>query len=180
MVVLFLPEKIITDNLVLERLRYEDAEEIFYAYASKPEATQFVGWPTHRRIEDTRDYLRFSVDAWNKNIEYSYSIRLRNSNRLAGSLGVINEDGKIQFGYILSPTQWNKGFATEACKAILPLLQQHDVFRIYTLVDCDNVASIRVLQKCGLTQEAKLEKWYRFPNQRDAAKDCLLFRYFPK
>jgi [ribosomal protein S5]-alanine N-acetyltransferase len=177
MVVLFLPEKIITDRLVLERLRYEDAEEIFYAYASKHEATQFVGWTTHKRIEDTKDYLRFSINAWNNNLEYSYSIRLKGSRRLLGSFGIINDDGKLQFGYIFSPTQWNKGFATETCHAVLPMLRQNEVHRIYTVVDCENAASIRVLEKCGLLKEATLEKWHRFPNQRNAAKDCILFKY---
>ena len=45
---LSLPAIIRTERLLLQRLRYEDAEEIFYAYASKPEATRYVSWPTHR------------------------------------------------------------------------------------------------------------------------------------
>jgi hypothetical protein len=53
-----LPELYQTDRLVVARLRYEDAEEMFYAYASKPEATRFVTWLTHKSIADTRSYLR--------------------------------------------------------------------------------------------------------------------------
>ena len=35
---LMLPEQFYTQRLAIARLRYEDAEEMFYAFASKPEA----------------------------------------------------------------------------------------------------------------------------------------------
>lgn len=174
---LLLPEQIETKRLVLQRLKYEDAEEIFYAYASKPEATKYVSWATHERIKETRDYLRYAVQGWNLGIDYSYGIRLKVTNQLIGSFGVLNEAGKLQFGYILSPTQWGKGYATEVCQMMMPLLQiQLGVFRIGTFVDAENVASARVLQKSGLVEEARLTKWFRFVNQKKEAKDCILFR----
>jgi hypothetical protein len=36
------PHLITTPRLELQRLKYEDADEIFYTYASKPEVTRFV------------------------------------------------------------------------------------------------------------------------------------------
>jgi len=176
MVLLNLPERIATERLHLQRLRYEDAEEIFYAYASKPEATRYVSWPTHLNIGDTRSFLRYALAAWDSGIDYGFSIRVKSDNRLIGSFGVINEDGKIQFGYIFTPTQWNKGYATEACMAILDWLKpQTGVVRIGTYVDAENVASVKVLLKSGLVQEARLSNWMRFPNQENQAKDCIVF-----
>lgn len=155
----------------------EDADEIFYAYASKPEATAFVSWSTHESIRDTRTFLEYAVAAWDRGIDYSYSIRLQGENRLIGSFGVMNDDGKIQFGYIFSPTQWGRGYATEACTAMMQLLRQEKgVYRVGTFVDTDNIASVRVLQKCGLVEEARLTKWFRFINQGGQPKDCFLFR----
>lgn len=172
-----IPERIESDRLMIQRLRYEDAEEIFYAYASKPEATTFVSWPTHQSLAETRNYLHFAVDSWRAGIDYSFTLRLKSNNRLVGSIGAVNDAGKIQFGYILSPTQWNQGFATEACCSLLALLRSiPDIYRIGTLVDADNHASIRVLQKCGLIEEARLPKWFRFVNQQNQPKDCILFR----
>jgi ribosomal-protein-alanine N-acetyltransferase len=176
MIQLHLPEKISTDRLLIQRLRYEDAEEIFYCYASKPEATKFMSWPTHRSIDDTRGFLSYATAAWAQGMDYSFSIRLKESNRMIGSFGVINENGKIQFGYIFSPTQWGNGFATEVCKALMELLtQEKAVFRIGTYVDVENSASIRVLQKCGFVEEARLSDWMIFPNQNNTPKDCILF-----
>ncbi len=174
---LLLPEQIETARLTLERLRYEDAEEMFYAYASKTEATKYMSWPTHQRISDTRNYLKFAIQGWTFGIDYSYGVRLKETNQLIGSFGVLNDQGKLQFGYILSPTQWGRGYATEVCKAMLPLLKmQLGVFRIGTFVDAENVASAHVLQKSGLVEEARLEKWFRFVNQNNEAKDCILFK----
>ncbi|MCU0420128.1 MAG: GNAT family N-acetyltransferase [Cyclobacteriaceae bacterium] len=174
---LSLPVNLETERLLLQRLRYEDADEIFHTYASKPEATAFVSWPTHRSIRDTRAFLRMAIPAWEAGIDYSYSIRWKDTHRFAGSLGAINDQGKIQFGYVLGPTHWGRGVATEAVTALLAQLrQQPDIYRVGTFVDTENVASIRVLEKCGLQREATLPEWFRFVNQGNRPKDCALFR----
>jgi [ribosomal protein S5]-alanine N-acetyltransferase len=177
MVLLDLPERIDTERLFLQRLRYEDAEEIFYTYASKPEATKYVAWPTHQSVNDTRSFLEYAIPAWKQGIDFSYAIRLKDSSRLIGSIGVTHDDGKVQLGYIISPTQWGQGFATETCRAIINELKQHKTLhRVWTLVDKDNSASIRVLEKCGLVEEARLPKWFRFINQGNDPRDCIFFR----
>ncbi|MBT1703262.1 GNAT family N-acetyltransferase [Chryseosolibacter indicus] len=174
-----LPEKIETERLLLQRLRYEDAEEIFYGYASKPEATTFMSWPTHKSIEDTRTFLKYAIQSWQFGLDYSYSIRLRQANQFIGSFGVINELGKAQFGYIFSPRHWGNGYATEACRTLMNVLKDHkEFYRIGTFVDVDNTASMRVLLKSGLKEEARLKDWFRFINQGNRPKDCALF-YLP-
>ena len=179
MIRLPMPAVIETPRLLLQRLRYEDAEEIFYAYASKPAATQYLSWATHESVDETRNFLKFAVESWNFGTDYSYSIRLK-TGVLIGSIGLINDNGKVQLGYVISPGHWNKGYTTEACTRILSILKTiRELYRICTFVDADNTASIRVLKKCGLTEEARLPKWFRFINQDNQPKDCILFRYLP-
>lgn len=173
-----LPDQIETQRLLLQRLKYEDAEEIFYAYASKPEATRFVSWPTHNKVADTQRYLSSAIPAWRSAKEFNYTIRLKNENRLVGAIGAVNDTGKIQIGYIISPASWNQGFASEACRALLEqLINLRFVFKIWTFVDADNVASLAVLKKCGLIEEARLSLWHRFVNQDNQPKDCILFDF---
>jgi [ribosomal protein S5]-alanine N-acetyltransferase len=177
MVRLDFPEAIETSRLLIRRLRYEDAEEIFYSYASKPEATRFLSWRTHDSVEDTRTFLSYASQSWNLGLDYSFSIRLKETRRLIGSFGVIDEDGKVQFGYVLSPTQWGQGYATEVCVKMMDVLKSFPtLYRIGTFVDVENIASINVLKKCGLIEEARLPKWFRFVNQDMTPKDCILFR----
>ncbi len=166
-----------TERLRLIRLKYEEAEEIFYTYASKPEATKYMAWPTHRTMDDTRNFLKHAVGGWKAGTDYSFGIRLKDSNRLIGSCGLLHDDGKIQFGYVLSPTHWGRGYATEVCRKLMEIVRtQHDVYRVSTFVDVENVASARVLMKSGLVEEARLEKWFKFVNQDNQPKDCWLFR----
>ncbi|MDV3307271.1 MAG: GNAT family N-acetyltransferase [Cyclobacteriaceae bacterium] len=173
-----LDETFETERLIFRRLMYEDAEEIFYAYASKPEATRYVSWATHRSVADTQRFLMHTRAAWAAGTDYSFSIRLKNTHRLVGSIGALNEYGKIQFGYIISPAHWNKGYATEATRRFMELLAaQRGVYRIGTLVDVANVASQRVLEKSGLVEEARLTRWLRFVNQNNEPRDCILYRY---
>jgi [ribosomal protein S5]-alanine N-acetyltransferase len=179
MVHLDFPERIETSRLLLQRLRYEDAEEIFYSYACKPETTRYLSWPTHQSVEDTRAFVRYAMESWNLGLDYTFSIREKETGKLIGSFGVIHENGKVQFGYVFSPTYWGKGYATEACRKIMSILKTFpSLFRIGTFVDTENEASIRVLLKSGLQEEARLKRWLRFVNQNNQAKDCILF-YLP-
>ena len=173
-----LPDRFETERLLIQRLKYEDAEEIFYAYASKAEATLHVSWPTHQQISDTKEYIAFAIQSWEVGLDFTFSLRRKEDHRLIGSIGAVNDNGKLQFGYIINPQWWNHGFATEACKAlIIQLIKIKTVFRIWTFVDAENLSSIAVLKKCGMIEEARLPLWYRFINQGDKPKDCILFRY---
>ena len=58
--------------------------------------------------------------------------------------------GEIELGYVLAPTVWGKGFATEAAKALIEIvfgLTRAD--RILANARTINPASRRVLEKCG-------------------------------
>jgi ribosomal-protein-alanine N-acetyltransferase len=171
-----LPAQIFTDRLILRKLRYEEAEEIFYCYASKPEATRFMSWQTHQSIEDTRAFLQHAGEGWRNGTEYSFSIRHRRDNRFVGSFGIINDYGKVQFGYILGPAHWGKGYATEVCKAVMGVLRSiPEVWEVQTFVDADNTASANVLLKSGLIEDARFPQWFHFVNQGNQLKDCIHF-----
>lgn len=172
-----LPETLATERLIMRRLKYEDAEEIFYAYASKHLATKYLSWPTHRSVDDTINFLDYARFAWHEGTDFSYSIRIKESNRLAGSIGAINDAGRIQIGYVFSPTQWGRGYATEACKALVSELVKHPVKYIGTIVDLENRKSANVLVKAGFQLEKTVPQMMRFPNQHYHLKDCLLFSY---
>lgn len=171
-----LPEKIETQRLVLQRLKYEDAEEIFYTYASKPEATRYMSWPTHKTLKDTQSFLQYAVHGWEHGIDYSFGIRLRRHNRFIGTIGILNDNGKIQFGYVLSPTQWGNGYATEACAGLINVLKTiPEIKSIGTFVDVENSASQKVLKKVGFNEDFIFTKWFAFVNQNNELKDCVLF-----
>lgn len=177
MFTLSFPHHVLTERLSIQRLKYEDAEEIYYAYASKPEATRYLTWPTHQSIADTQAFLRYANEAWKSATEYSFSIRLRSDSRLIGGFGITNDQGKLQIGYVFSPSQWGNGYATEACKGMTATVKgQRGVYRVQSFVDADNVPSAKVLIGSGMIEEARLPNWFRFINQENNPKNCILFR----
>jgi ribosomal-protein-alanine N-acetyltransferase len=170
-------QNIFTTRLELRRLQSSDAEEVFYSYGSKPEAGHYLTWPTHKGLADTRRFLQHVDQTWALGLEFTYGLRLRTENRLIGSLGIQNDDGRMELGYVLSPTFWGQGYATEACTAMVNYLKGLPwVYRIQSFVDAENKASARVLLKSGFIEEARLPKWRRFINQGNVPRDCIQFR----
>ena len=78
---------------------------------------------------------------------------------------------------MLGTNHWGQGYATEVCRKMMQTVRKEtEVYRVSTFVDAENLASIKVLLKSGLVEEARLEKWYRFVNQDMQPKDCILFK----
>lgn len=67
---------------------------------------------------------------------------------IAGHIGSWTSDGKREIGYWLDRAFWGRGVATEALAAFLRLEQTRP---LYAGVAKHNLASIRVLEKCGFT-----------------------------
>ena len=64
-----------------------------------------------------------------------------------------DEHGDLEIGYGLNPECWGEGYATEALQALLPYWQASPGVRHVTAeTSVSNVASGRVLEKCGFVQ----------------------------
>ena len=60
-------------------------------------------------------------------------------------------DAEIEIGYFLKPSAWGRGYATEICKRMLQFaFQDVALDEVVASVDEGNVASKKVLEKCGL------------------------------
>lgn len=63
-------------------------------------------------------------------------------------------DCEIEIGYILRPSAWGKGYATEAATRLLKFaFAKTPLQEIVATTDTENTASQRVLEKCGLACE---------------------------
>lgn len=64
-----------------------------------------------------------------------------------------------EIGYFLGEPYWNKGIMTEAVKQMVKYgFENLDIVRIHTGIFEYNIASQRVLEKCGFKKEAVFEK----------------------
>lgn len=70
----------------------------------------------------------------------------------------LTERQEVDLGYRLMPAYWEMGLATESSRACLRYgFETLHLARIIGLVHPDNVQSVRVLEKCGMTFEKMIE-----------------------
>jgi len=159
------PERLETNRLVLRRPAASDADAIFRRYSSDPEATRYLGWPRHERIDQTRAFLQFSDAEWQRWPAGPYLIESRSSGELLGGTGLQFETPhRAATGYVLARDAWGRGYATEALTAVVSVARDAHLRRLYALCLPDHAASWRVLEKCGFTREATLRSHAEFPN----------------
>jgi ribosomal-protein-alanine N-acetyltransferase len=154
-----------TDRLLLRRPRASDAVTMFTRYASDPEVTRFLGWPTHRSVADTAEFLTFCEAHWRQWRVGPYLIESRRTGALVGSTGLgFETPHQAATGYVLARDAWGHGYATEALLAMRALAFRLGVQRLYALCHPEHRASSHVLEKCGFSSEGLLPAHTEFPN----------------
>jgi ribosomal-protein-alanine N-acetyltransferase len=158
------PAEFSTSRLRFSKPRPEDAMEVFARYASDPEVTQFLGWPRHRSIEDTRAFLDFSALEWERWPAGPYLIRSPDGRLLGGTgLGFEAPDRALT-GYVLARDAWGLGYATEALTAMVDLARRVGVARLEAFCHPQHRASWHVLEKCGFVRDVTWSRPTEFPN----------------
>src|SRR4051812_31420506 len=109
------PEILETSRLILRRPHVSDAAAIFERYASDPEVTRYLSWPTHRSVHETEAFCKHCDETWGRLPAGAYLIEDRHSRQLLGGTGLAFTEARIATtGYVLAKDAWNQGFATEA------------------------------------------------------------------
>lgn len=168
------PEVFTTARLILRRIVEDDAPSIFERYASDPEVTRFLSWPTHESVDDAISYSTCAVKAWEESSEFVWIIE--RAGELLGGLSFGRRGHRAHLGFVLRRDAWNQGLMTEAASALVEWLDGEPLIRrIEALCALDNVASRRVLEKIGLIHEGILRAWMVFPNMDTEPRDVHIF-----
>jgi len=87
---------------------------------------------------------------------------------LAGFVNRVSvEDGCIEIGYVIAPERWNRGYCTEAVKALIDALFAEGYDEVAAGAFEFNAASMRVMEKAGMVRLEKTEQIeYRGENRR--------------
>ena len=159
------PIQLKTTRLILRQPRMSDAADIFERYATNAEVTKFVGWPRHRSVRDTEDFLRFSAQEWDEWPAGPYLIVSRKDGQLLGSTGFgFQTPHEAMTGYVLAKDAWGKGLATEAVMAMVKVAIRIGVSRLFALCHPEHLPSRRVLEKCGFLRDEISKPTVEFPN----------------
>lgn len=88
---------------------------------------------------------------------------IKKAGRIAGVINTAPQRHPkvFQGGYWLYPDFWGKNIATTAVTLVRDYVCEHYAAeRVQAVVEPDNPASIRVLEKCGYVREGLLRKFY--------------------
>lgn len=180
-------EVLTTRHLELRRPTLEDAPLIFERYASAPQVTKFLAWPTHQLIEDTQNFIQeYSDVLWNKYQVGPYLIFSRETGILVGSTGLDfkgnKQDGHATTGYVLAQDAWGNGYATEVLEEIIALARRLEVKQLVAECHEKHVVSSRILAKCSFERfDVDKKKVIVFPNiGTDEPQTVLRFVHYPK
>ncbi len=153
-------QRIETHRLILRRYREEDAEDMFVNWASDPEVTRFLTWPTHESPEVTRKVLSDWISRYDDGGFFNWAIEWKENGSVIGNIAVVQLDEateSAEIGYCLSRTYWGRGIMPEALRAVMDnLFDSAGLHRIAACHDANNPKSGRVMEKAGMKKEGIL------------------------
>jgi len=141
-----------TQRLVLRRFEDRDLMDL-YAYLSDPEVVRYEPYKP-MTLEETRDNL-----AWRITAEEMIAVELKETGRLIGNVYMGKaEFGARELGYVFNRGSWGKGYASEACAAMVKSAFDSGVHRVFAQCDAENAASYRLLERLGFRREGAFRK----------------------
>ena len=156
-----MPGLTITTPRTLIRLIEKEDLRAIHELHSLPETDQYNTLGIPDSIEETEaivaSWLR-EHDALGVS-KYTFAILHANSSAFIGLFGLQiwpKKHSRAEVWYKLSPSYWNSGYATEVLSEVIAYgFQSLGLHRIQAGCAVDNVASIRVLEKAGMTREGR-------------------------
>ncbi len=153
-----------TDRLTIRKLNTTDAKFIIQLL-NEPAFIQYIG---DKKVKTTKDAEKYLLDGPIKSYEQNgfglWLVELKENKEPAGICGLIKRDNldDVDVGFAFLKKFNGKGFATESAKAVLEYGKNElGLKKIVAITQLDNLGSIRVLEKLGMS----FEKLIRFPDE---------------
>lgn len=135
-------------------------QEHFDEYAAiheDPEVTRFTARTTFNRMDAWR-HLAMIVGHWHLRGFGMWGVFEKDGGRLVGRVGFHEPEGwpAFELGWTIGRPWWGKGYATEAARRCLDYgFREMNRQRIISLIDPENVNSIRVAERLGQKVEGE-------------------------
>jgi RimJ/RimL family protein N-acetyltransferase len=144
--------------LLLRRARSEDVAAM-HAILSDPLAMRYWSTLPHDRVEQTQEWIAGMIDA---DPATSDDFLIELEGQVIGKMGAWRLP---DFGYLLAPSAWGRGYASEALKAFLDHRRRTRGGFLTADTDPRNHASIRLLQRHGFFETGRAEKTWLIGGQ---------------
>ncbi len=149
-----------TEKLVLDSVQPDDAKAIYQQMQELPRNTSWVNSYEAQSVEKASVRIRHYTGAFRRKQSIHWAIRQHKGRNLIGvcRLFEFSYQFKAEIGYWIGRRHWNKGYATEAVKAVVTFaFDVLELHRVYAQTNTTNTASQRVLEKSGFHREGCLK-----------------------
>ncbi len=152
-----------TERLLFKKVSIEDLNDIHELH-SLPEVDRFNTLGIPETIHSTEKIITEWLNGQSSNPQTSYTfcLSLLNTKQFIGLIGL--KIGKqnyktAEIWYKIHLNYWNKGYATEALTKLIDFaFNDLHLHRIEAGCAVENIASIKVLEKVGMTKEGMKRK----------------------
>jgi RimJ/RimL family protein N-acetyltransferase len=143
-----------TDRLVIRKLEPGDSA-FMLDLLNQPSFIRFIGDRGVKTLEDASTYIQErAFAAYEKNGFGPFAVELKTDGRVIGIVSLLDRDelDHVDVGFAFLPDSWRQGFATEATSAVMDFaFQDLGLEKIIAITQPDNIASIKTLDKMGLS-----------------------------
>lgn len=150
-----------TPRLSLRKIQEKDVDDLFVMRSNK-EVMKFIPRPVAQQKEDVLSLIEQVNNGISKNESINWAIALKENDQLIGTIGYVRskpEHHRAEIGYMLNPLFHGKNITYEAlCEVILFGFEHMKLHSIEAIIDPQNVASEKLLQKCNFQKEAHLKE----------------------
>ena len=142
-----------TERLFIRPWTTDDIAD-YAAIVADAAVMKYLGNGKPQSYQEASDYVlanidRYATDGWSR-----FPVFLKSSNALIGFCGYSIYRDELDLGWRYGQAYWRNGYATEAAQAVLQW--GADKFpRIVCISYAENTASIRVIEKIGMTFETE-------------------------
>ena len=149
--------KIETERLILRFMRQEDSHDIFVNINHDPDVLRyFIDKYKEKEEEMTLDKtIKFCLD----NERYLFAIELKDTHEVIGMILQCSTPSQVfnssEVGFAIGRKHWNKGYVTEALKAMIDFLFSLNIHKVVASYIVGNNASKKVMEKCHMIYEGK-------------------------
>lgn len=163
-----------TERLIIRAFRSEDIDSMMRNWISDEDIQGMYGEPAYKTREEVEKLLGTYIRNYQSGCYFRWGIFEKDSGECIGMIAYFLVDTHNNFGeieYCIGKEFQGKGYATEACRAVIDYGFDRIGFnKVQICVRPANVASNKVIDKCGFTYEGTLRDYFHINGKYEGRK----------
>ncbi len=150
-----------TERLKLRRFEIGDAEEVYSGYINQPEFLYYAN-KKEQSFDEVKSYIEHIIQKYEEKNYFSWLITKKDDNKIIGAINLKkdNKEDSVLFSYAIDNRFTGRGYMTEALSIVRDFaIKKLKVKKFIGGCVIENVASKKVMEKCGLKYEKMLKNY---------------------